>query len=90
MSKMSMLHAELSEQASALGFESIEQAEQAGYGVDYKNARLIEPQEAAHEAWVAERDALLKEADEVWAAPNQEDLLDLVSKLVQFIKRGEC
>ena len=38
---MSQLHAELSEQASELGFESIGEAEQAGYGVDWENAKLI-------------------------------------------------
>ena len=49
MSKMSQLHAELSEQAYELGFESIEAAEQAGYGIDMINEKLIEPEEAAHQ-----------------------------------------
>lgn len=59
MSKMSELAMELEEQASELGFESLEQAEQAGYEVDYENAKLIEPQEAAHKAWLKERDEVL-------------------------------
>lgn len=42
MSKMSQLHAELSEQASQLGFHSIEEAEINGYEVDYENATLVE------------------------------------------------
>ena len=41
MSKMSQLHAELSEQAYELGFESLGEAEQAGYGVDWEHAKLI-------------------------------------------------
>lgn len=40
-SKMSQLHAELTEQAHELGFESIGEAEQAGYGVDWENTKLI-------------------------------------------------
>lgn len=35
MSRMSQLHAELSEQAAELGFESIEQAEANGFHIDY-------------------------------------------------------
>ena len=41
MSKMSELHRELSEQASELGFESIEQAEANGYTIDYTESRLV-------------------------------------------------
>lgn len=49
MSKMSQLHAELSEQAAELGFESIGEAEQAGYGVDWKNHRLTPDADKAYE-----------------------------------------
>lgn len=62
MSKLSQLHAELSEQAAELGFESLGEAEQAGYGVDWENAKLIkveDEQEKAHEAWLKERDEVL-------------------------------
>ena len=41
MSKMSMIHAELMEQCARLGFQDLGEAEQAGYGVDWQNARLI-------------------------------------------------
>lgn len=41
MSKISQLHAELTEKANELGFESIGEAEQAGYGVDWDNVKLI-------------------------------------------------
>ena len=53
MSKMSQLHAELSEQASELGFESLGEAEQAGYGVDWENAKLLPPEDAAHQHLLA-------------------------------------
>ena len=49
MSKLSQLHAELSEQAAELGFESISEAEQAGYGVDWENHRLIPDADKAYE-----------------------------------------
>lgn len=63
MSKISQLHVELSEQAAELGFESLGEAEQAGYGVDWENAKLIkveDEQDKAHEAWLKERDEVLK------------------------------
>lgn len=62
MSKMSQLHAELSEQAYELGFESIGEAEQAGYGVDWENAKLVkleDEQEKAHKAWLEEKEEIL-------------------------------
>lgn len=40
MSKMSQAQAELEEQASSLGFESIQQAEKNGYRITYDNGRL--------------------------------------------------
>lgn len=41
MSKMSQLHAELTEQAAELGFESIEEAEINGFKVDYEKQKLV-------------------------------------------------
>ena len=66
MSKMSQLHAELSEQAYKLGFESIGEAEQAGYGVDWENGKLIkveDEQELAHKAWLEEKQQVLNDLD---------------------------
>lgn len=65
MSKMSQLHAELSEQAYELGFESIGEAEQAGYGVDWEKHKLLDPQELAHKAWLEERDKVVKDLDHI-------------------------
>lgn len=62
MSKLSQLHAELSEQASELGFESLGEAEQAGYGVDWENGKLVKVEDEldkAHEAWLKEQEIVL-------------------------------
>lgn len=40
MSKLSQAQAELEEQASSLGFESIQQAEENGYRITYDNGKL--------------------------------------------------
>lgn len=70
MSKISQLHAELTEQAAQLGFESIEEAEQHGWIVNYESGMLeppvvqpeldeIEELDKAHEAWLKERKEVL-------------------------------
>lgn len=64
MSKMSMLYDELMGQCARLGFQDLGEAEQAGYGVDWQNAKLIkveDEQDKAHEAWLKERDEVLEE-----------------------------
>ena len=73
MSKMSQLHAELSEQANELGFETIQDAVNSGYDVDYEKGKLVrhglgysetveyltKEQEKAHEAWLKEKESVL-------------------------------
>lgn len=49
MSKMSQLHIELTNQAVELGFESIYEAEQHGYVVDWENGKLIPDTDKAYE-----------------------------------------
>lgn len=61
MSKISQLHAELSEQAAHLGYESIGEAEQMGCEVDWENQKLIPPEEAAHNAILKERDEIIED-----------------------------
>lgn len=97
MSKMSELHVELSEQAYDLGFNSLDDALNAGYEIDYTESRLVKhecceqekEQEKAHQAWLKEKQELLDRAEEMWASPNFDDLLELMKDLVEFIKRGE-
>lgn len=96
MSKMSQLHAELTEQAYELGFESIGEAEQAGYGVDWENHKLIkveDEQDKAHEAWVKERDEVLEEQKQLHdhlMELGYEALAESVYRAINFIRKGEC
>lgn len=97
MSKMSQLHAELTEQAYELGFESIGEAEQAGYGVDWENHKLIkieDEQDKAHEAWLKERGELLERLEKKQEKLKRmlcddTGLYDLVTDTINFIKKGE-
>lgn len=86
MSKMSQLHAELTEQANELGFETIQDAVNSGYVVDYDKGKLVKyglgysetvehltkEQEKAHEAWLKERDEVLSIIESV-----KEDIVEL-------------
>ena len=63
MSKMSQLHMELSEQAAEYGFEDLGEAEQAGFGVDWENHKLLPPEEAAHRALLIDKERLLADLD---------------------------
>lgn len=66
MSKMSQLHAELSEQAAELGFRSIEEAEASGYHVTYVGNKvklafdMSKACELAHEDLIEEREKLIE------------------------------
>lgn len=92
MSKMSQLHAELTEQAYELGFESIGEAEQAGYGVDWENHKLIkveDEQEKAHEAWLKERDTLCHELEMLISDTPYQVYKETLTKAVNFLRK-EC
>lgn len=71
MSKMSWLHAELSERASDLGFESIEDAERNGYEISMDGTTpTLKPNankqlELAHKAWLKEKQQVLDELTDV-------------------------
>lgn len=64
MSKMSQLHAELSAQAYDLGFNSLEDAINMGYEVDYTEGRLVSPEDSAHEFLLKEKEKILKQIKE--------------------------
>lgn len=98
MSKMSQLHAELSEQAYELGFESIEQAEANGYHIDYNgDTWILKPdvakqQEQAHEAWLKEKQEVLIDLGRLHENLNERgytSLADVADKATKFIERGE-
>ena len=71
MSKISQLHAELMEQASELGFESLEEAEANGYKVEYTGKGwVLRPDinrayEERHEEWEKEKQQVLDELTDV-------------------------
>lgn len=92
MSKMSMIHAELMEQCARLGFQDLGEAEQAGYGVDWQNAKLIkveDEQDKAHEAWLKERDEVLEGLNEMWAGAVQGGYEQkILGRAIEFIKKG--
>lgn len=96
MSKMSMMHAELMEQCARLGFQDLGEAEQAGYGVDWQNAKLIkveDEQEKAHEAWLEERDEVLEELRNLHEYFVEDDDLHysiVVAKAIKLLEEGEC
>lgn len=90
MSKMSQLHAELMEQASELGFEDLGEAEMAGYEVDWDRQKLIPPEEAAHNAWLKERDEVFKGLISVYNDIDvPRDLKKNIKHAIDFIKKGE-
>lgn len=93
MSKMSMIHAELMDQCARLGFQDLGEAEQAGYGVDWQNAKLIkveDEQDKAHEAWLKERDEVLEGLNEMCAGAVQGGYEQkILGRAIEFIKKGE-
>ena len=92
MSKISQLHAELTEQASELGFESIYEAEQHGYEVDWENAKLVkveDQQEQAHRAWLKERDILCHELEMLVSDTPYQVYKETLTKAVNFLRK-EC
>lgn len=97
MSKMSWVHAELTEKASELGFESIEEAERNGYEISMDGMNpILRPNakkqlELAHKTWLKERDELLEELRDLRDAyMGVEHTEDVLEKTIDFIKKGEC
>ena len=91
---MSQIAMELEEKATELGFQSLQQALDAGCEVEYGPAgqsELVEPLVAAHRAWEAEKIVLIKGldrvADRMGNGIEPEDL-DLIEHAKQFIKEA--
>jgi predicted transcriptional regulator len=84
---------ELTEQANELGFESLGEAEQAGYGVDWKNARLIkieDEQEQAHKDYLKRKEEILGELISVYNDIDvPKDCKTYLKHAIDFIKEGE-
>ena len=97
MSKMSQLHAELTEQAAELGFQSIEEAEANGYEVisDGEWAKLVkseDEQEQAHNAWLEQREQIITNLTTIKDKLETEGYdiyTDWLEETINFIKQGE-
>lgn len=105
MSKMSQLHIELSEQANELGFETVQDAVNSGYIVDYDKGKLVEyglgysetveyltkEQQKAHEAWIEEKQQVLNDLDIVAHSDSVPfEHKEIVKQAIDFIRKGEC
>lgn len=97
---MSQLHAELSEQASELGFESIEEAEAKGYVVRYsgQEAFLVpnvdKELEEAHKAWLKEREEVITGLKKIYDGYVEGDYKtngekEILKTVINFIVKGE-
>lgn len=94
MSKMSQLHAELSEQASELGFRSIEEAEANGYGIDYDKGVLVDGRELAHKDWLERKELILKALNDLYDNYVEGSFKvrfekEVIKEAIDFIKEGE-
>lgn len=86
---MSMIHAELMEQCARLGFQDLGEAEQAGYGVDWQNAKLIkveDERDKAHEAWLKERFKVLADLKYLMKETDDDDTKDALKRAINFIE----
>lgn len=100
MSKMSQLHAELSEQAYELGYLTLDQALADGYEVDYRTSRLeksVDGREQAHEEWLKEKEDILKRLQSLYdyfVATEMDSFntgcVETVKDTINFIKKGEA
>ena len=102
--KLSQLHAELSEQAAELGFETIQDAVNSGYVVDYERGKLVKhglsysetveylmkEQEKAHETWLEEKRKILNELNSILNAINGQAYNNFSDyELLTFIKNNK-
>ena len=96
MSKMSQLHAELSEQAYELGFKSIEEAEANGYVVDYEKQKLVQSNELQEKNLVEAIDGLdklqkeLEKAHEEWLKERDSLLKRLNDLGFEIVKKKQA
>ena len=104
MSKMSQLHAELTEQAAELGFENVEEALDNGYDVDYDNYKIVghkldfsetvkyltKEQEKAHEAWLKEKACSLEGLEDLRKRIPYDwtETIDVLDRAIEFIKEA--
>lgn len=94
MSKMSQLHAELSEQAYELGYSSLDNALADGYAVDYKKRTLVDGRELAHNDWLERKELILKALNDLYenyieGSYKARFEREIIKETIEFIKEGE-
>ena len=94
MSKMSQLHAELTEQAYDLGFSSIEEAEANGYEVDYNRRMLVDGRELAHKDYLKRKELILKALNDLYDNYVEGSFKvrfekEVIKEAIAFIEKGE-
>lgn len=91
MSAISRINLELEEQAQELGFEGLEEAQEAGCVVEWheNSAELVEPLEAAHRAWEAEREKVLEGLDYLLRGyPYSIEDAEKITDAIEFVKEA--
>lgn len=87
MSKMSELYNEISEQVAELGFQSIEEAEEHGYVVDYFSTKLVKNTDLAEEAFESRKKSFTEEKDKtIQKLKEIKDYLDYNDNLKSYSK----
>lgn len=101
MSKMSQLHAELEEQAYEKGYESLDEALNDGATIvgetlvtrdDLPSKKEVDERKQAHEAWLKERDEVIKGLQSTWFHLNnlgEKEDADNISRAMKLIEEGE-
>lgn len=87
---------QLQECAEELGFSTITEAIDAGYHevqdlvAGTFTLEKIDEQEKAHEAWLKERDEVLKGLNELWVGAVQGGYeQNILGRAIEFIEKGE-
>lgn len=88
---------QLQECAEELGFSTITEAIDAGYHevqdlvAGTFTLEKVDEQEKAHEAWLKERDEVLKGLNELWVGAIQGGYEHkILERAIDFIEKGEC
>lgn len=94
MSKMSQLHAELSEQAYRLGYSSLENAMADGYCVDYEKRTLVDGRELAHKDYLKRKELILKALNDLYdnyieGSYKVRFEREVIKETIDFIEEGE-
>lgn len=90
MSKIGNFNLELQSQANELGFESLQEAIENGYTIDYTEQKLKsldELQDIAHKEWLKEKEIVLGDLKTL-LIHNAFDF-DIIKHAIEFIEQGE-